>query len=112
MTESPQSTMIDRIAGATLADGSRVDVVIEDGRVAAVTPAAPVPAAGARDLSGYMLLPAAAEPHAHLDKALSWDAIRSPMGDLRAAISAWRVYAETMTVADAAARARETQSEG
>ncbi|MDQ1204322.1 amidohydrolase family protein [Microbacterium sp. SORGH_AS_0862] len=106
MTESPQITMIDRIAGATLADGSRVDVTIADGRIAAVTPATAVPATGAHDLSGYMLLGAAAEPHAHLDKALSWDAIRSPMGDLRAAIAAWRVYAETMTVADVTERAR------
>ncbi|MDR6199161.1 cytosine deaminase [Microbacterium sp. SORGH_AS428] len=106
MIESPQSTRIDRIAGATLADGSRVDVVVQDGRIAAVTPAAPVAAVGAHDLSGYVLLAAAAEPHAHLDKALSWDAIRSPMGDLRAAIAAWRVYAETMTVADVVARAR------
>jgi cytosine deaminase len=106
MTESPQPTMIERIAGATIADGSRVDVTIENGRIAAVASAAPAPAPGARDLSGYVLLPAAAEPHAHLDKALSWDAIRSPMGDLRAAISAWRVYAETMTVDDVVARAR------
>lgn len=106
MTQPPQTTTIDRIAGAALADGSRVDVTIEHGRIATVTPAATVPEAGAHDLSGYLLLPAPAEPHAHLDKALSWDAIRSPLGDLRAAIAAWRGYAETMTVADAAARAR------
>ncbi|WP_239451922.1 amidohydrolase family protein [Frondihabitans sp. PAMC 28766] len=59
------------------------------------------------DLTGFVLLTAPAEPHAHLDKALSWGAIRPPMGDLVRAITSWREYARTMPVEDIAARARE-----
>jgi cytosine deaminase len=58
------------------------------------------------DLTGFVLLPAPAEPHAHLDKARSWDLIAPPMGDLGLAIASWRSYADTMTVDDVTARAR------
>ncbi len=34
------------------------------------------------DLAGHVLLPAAAEPHAHLDKALTADRVPNPSGDL------------------------------
>lgn len=97
-----------RLLGATLPDGRTVDVDLADGRVAAVHPAGsdPVPSTGDPetgaedghlDLTGFLLLPAPAEPHAHLDKALSWDLIRPPMGDLRLAIESWSAYARTMT---------------
>ena len=46
------------------------------------------------DLTGYVLLPAPAEPHAHLDKALTWDAIQPPTGDLHRAIDSFRDFAE------------------
>lgn len=42
------------------------------------------------DLRGFVLVTAAAEPHAHLDKALSFSALRPPLGDLDAAIASWR----------------------
>lgn len=129
MTALPRT--ITRLVNATLADGSVVDVAIDGECVAAVTPARGAGSAGATaqgrpdagqsdavpddsvhddtvlDLTGHLLLTAPAEPHAHLDKALSWEAIRPPMGDLRAAIASWREYAATMTVDDIAARARE-----
>jgi len=98
------------IQGAHLPDGSSVDVTIDAGVVASVLPAgtAPVPtdAANVLNLDGHLLLSAAAEPHAHLDKAGSWDAIRPPMGDLRAAIVSWRDYADTMSEDDIVSRAR------
>lgn len=99
---------IRRLTGGMLPDGRVVDVALDGGRVVEVTPAGAGAADGpdTLDLRGHLLLPAPAEPHAHLDKALSWDAIRPPMGDLRAAIAAWRAYAATMTTADVAARAR------
>ena len=40
------------------------------------------------DLDGYLLLPAPAEPHAHLDKALTADLIPNSKGDLMGAITA------------------------
>ncbi|MBC3993658.1 hydrolase, partial [Streptomyces sp. AC563] len=53
------------LSGARLADGRTVDVRLSGGRVDAVGTAGSL-APGARvDLSGYLLLPAPAEPHAH-----------------------------------------------
>lgn len=70
------------------------------------------PAAGAPvgdldlDLTGHMLLSAPAEPHVHLDKALSFDEIAPPMGDLTSAIAAWENYTPELTVENIADRAR------
>ncbi|MEU3959073.1 amidohydrolase family protein [Streptomyces buecherae] len=62
------------LSGARLADGRTVDVRLSGGRVDAVGTAGSL-APGARvDLSGYLLLPAPAEPHAHCDLALTADA--------------------------------------
>jgi cytosine deaminase len=100
---------ISLLTAATLPDGSVVDVVLAGDTVEAVVPAgtaARAPEAETLDLAGHLLLTAPAEPHAHLDKALSWDAIRPPMGDLELAIASWRVHAATMTVDDVADRAR------
>ncbi len=41
------------------------------------------------DLRGWLLLPAMAEPHAHLDKALTAQRVPNPTGDLHGAIEAW-----------------------
>ncbi|MFR9795477.1 amidohydrolase family protein [Streptomyces sp. MS06] len=67
------------LCGARLADGRRVDVRLGGGRIEAVgtsgsLTAAPAAVRGARvDLTGHLLLPAPAEPHAHADTALSAD---------------------------------------
>jgi len=58
------------------------------------------------DLDGFLLLTAPAEPHAHLDKALSWDLINPPAGDLELAIQSWRAYSAEMTSDSIADRAR------
>lgn len=80
------------LLGATVADGSVVDVAIDDGVVTAVDPAASSAAVGddVLDLRGYLLMTAPAEPHAHLDKALSWDALAPKLGDLHDAIATWK----------------------
>ncbi|MEW2621266.1 hydrolase [Streptomyces sp. NPDC048106] len=65
------------LCGARLTDGRTVDVRLGGGRIEAVGTAGslargPVPAGAQRvDLTGYLLLPAPAEPHAHGDTALS-----------------------------------------
>lgn len=105
MTSLPRPLTV--LRNATLSDGSLVDVGLAGGVVVSVSAAA----GGSDgleelDLTGYVLLPAPAEPHAHLDKARSWDHIRPPLGDLDLAIASWRAYAETMTVDDIATRAR------
>lgn len=114
MTFTPQRLRL--LTGATLPDGSVVDVTIDGETVVKIetagssSPSAGSPATGdpaVLDLRGFVLLTAPADPHAHLDKALSWEAIRPPMGDLVSAITSWREYARTMTVDDIASRARE-----
>ncbi len=52
------------------------------------------------DLTGYLLLVAPAEPHAHLDKALTADAVPNPAGDLAGAIEAWLAHRSTITKDD------------
>jgi cytosine deaminase len=77
------------LRGATLTDGSVVDVRIDGGTVTAVLPADSAAQEGL-DLHGYLLLTAPAEPHAHLDKALSWDELKPELGDLADAIATWK----------------------
>lgn len=103
--ELPQQVSL--LRHATLPDGARVDVVLDSGWVADVLDAGSAPPAGNEvELSGFLLLPSAADPHAHLDKACSWESILPPMGDLASAITAWRAYSATMTEDDVADRAR------
>ncbi|MER5214975.1 amidohydrolase family protein [Streptomyces sp. NPDC002838] len=65
------------LCGARLTDGRTVDVRLGGGRIEAVGTAGSLAVDGTRacgahvDLSGYLLLPAPAEPHAHADTALS-----------------------------------------
>ncbi|MEM9562140.1 MAG: amidohydrolase family protein [Actinomycetota bacterium] len=91
------------LANARLADGRLVDVSISDGTITAVIPTAngggrpdtrtataeAEAAVIEHDLGGWLLLPALAEPHAHLDKALTADLVPNPTGDLMGAIDAW-----------------------
>ncbi|HZX56064.1 MAG TPA: hypothetical protein VFE86_15360, partial [Ilumatobacteraceae bacterium] len=66
-------------------------------------PLTPVP----QDLvdDGYLLLPAFAEPHAHLDKAFLAERVENPTGDLLGAILAMDAARDTITVADTIERA-------
>ena len=57
------------------------------------------------DLKGYLLLPAPAEPHAHLDKAFLAERIPNPSGDLAGAIVAMDANRASLTAADIADRA-------
>jgi cytosine deaminase len=63
------------LSGARLTDGRTVDVRLSEGRIEAVGTAGSLPARTASrvDLSGFLLLPAPAEPHAHSDTALTAD---------------------------------------
>ncbi|MCX4665100.1 amidohydrolase family protein [Streptomyces sp. NBC_01381] len=71
--DAPDTTAL-LLCGARLTDGRTVDVRLGSGRIEAVGTAGSLTAHAARvDLGGYLLLPAAAEPHAHSDTALSAD---------------------------------------
>jgi len=129
------------LRNARLADGRHVDIEVDDGRIARITPvdiartgpagfAGPTGTGAATsrsdvrddrheqhqagddrqdehqagddrrargereapevdDLGGRLVLGAFAEPHAHLDKALTAEAVPNPSGDLAGAIAAW-----------------------
>jgi len=93
---------------ARLADGRRVDLTVEGPRIVRVDAHDPgrvgdlrtVGATGTTgaietvDLGGWLVLPPMAEPHAHLDKALTSEMVPNPTGDLQGAIDAWISAAE------------------
>lgn len=102
--------MTTHLRNARTPEGSAIDVVTVDGRIAEVVPAGTTPTtdvstATVHDLHGYLLLPAAAEPHAHLDKAYTADIVANPAGDLMGAIVAWSAHRAGLTVDDIAQRA-------
>ncbi len=106
------------LRGAGLADGRVVDVSIDpaSGLITEVVDARrnlprlesrPDPVAtNDLDLEGFLLLPAMAEPHAHLDKALTADLLPNPKGDLRGAIEAWMAYLPYLDISEIVQRAR------
>ncbi len=75
---------------AGLLDGRTVDVHIAAGHIVTVTETGkPLPSgATIHDPDHWLLLPAMAEPHAHLDKALIAATTRNETGDLFGAIDA------------------------
>ncbi len=91
--ENPMTTVSTSLTNARLTDGRSVDVGVDaDGRIASVEPAGQTPppdGAVVHDVGGWLLVPSLAEPHAHLDKALTADMVPNPSGDLMGAIDAW-----------------------
>lgn len=82
-----------------------VDVRVVDGLIAAV---GDLPAGGdetVEDLAGYVLLPAAVEPHAHLDKAFLSERITNTTGDLMGAITAMQANRHLLAVDETIERA-------
>lgn len=84
---------------------SSVDIRLEGDRIVAVGDLSPADNDTIIDAAGYLVLPAPAEPHAHLDKALTADQVVNETGDLMGAIQAWIAHRETLTVADISERA-------
>jgi cytosine deaminase len=72
-----------------------LDLVIgTDGRIAALTPLAPVPPGmQAIDLAGRLVIPGLIDAHQHLDKARTRHEVPNPTGTLAGAITAFRTYA-------------------
>jgi cytosine/creatinine deaminase len=93
------------IVDASLADGSRVDVVVEDGQVAAVAPGVGRSAEEKVDAAGGLLLPAYVDTHIHLDKVLIRDQLAEHDGTLRGAIDAIHAAKRAYTIEDVRRRA-------
>ena len=93
---SKQSTT--HIKNATIANYGLVSVFIENGKISSISQKDEILSASQTyDLGGWLLLPAMAEPHAHLDKALTADQVPNPSGELMGAINAWIAAAEKGT---------------
>ncbi len=90
---------------ATLADGSAADVRIRGDRIDAVGDLEAGPEDEIVDLAGWLLLPAATEPHAHLDKAFLAERLTNERGDLFGAIDAMVAARPWIDVADTVERA-------
>src|SRR5690606_22087897 len=105
MTGPSSSTVL---TGATLLDGRVADVTMSQGLITGVDAAGAVPPpAGAAvvELSGFLLSPAAVEPHAHLDKAFLADVVTNETGDLMGAIEAMRAARDRLGIDETLARA-------
>ena len=77
------------LRNAQLVNGQRVNIEITDGLISGVHDTDIRTSDGQiDDLAGWLVLPALAEPHAHLDKTLTADAVMNTRGDLQGAIEA------------------------
>ncbi len=85
------------------------DIRIADGVITAIESTGQLIPAGADeqvvDLDGYVLLPSAVEPHAHLDKAFLSERIENPTGDLMGAITAMQAHRHLLGVDETIERA-------
>jgi len=101
------------LLNATTRDGSLVDVGIDGATVVGVAPAVGRPAAAddELDLRGFVLLPAPADAHAHVDKSRTWEAAKAPLGDLVMAVESYHAFSDAETEEGIAQRARETLRE-
>jgi cytosine deaminase len=97
------------LTNCLLPDGSTTTVRIADGLVVSHT-SQPADGDQVVDAAGRLVLPAAAEAHAHLDKAFLAETVPNPTGDLMGAINALEASrhlinrAETEVRAERAAR--------
>ena len=92
------------IVHEAVTDGPQ-DVLIVDDTITEVASSIATPADETVDLSGWLLSPAAVEPHAHLDKAFLAEAVANPTGDLMGAIEAMAASRDLFDLADTIARA-------
>jgi cytosine deaminase len=102
------------LRGGVDAAGRPLDVLVDAVSATIVdagTALAATPGTELLDCAGMTLLPAPAEPHAHLDKALSMDRVQNPTGDLEGACVAWLAYRPGLAAQDIAVRARAAAEE-
>ena len=94
---------IAHLDGATRTDGSAADLRIVDGVIAsetlegtggreALVNGQDVEGAVGVDARGWMLLPPAADLHAHIDKAYTWSMFGEPEGSLDDAVACWMTH--------------------
>ncbi len=100
------TTPTSAIRDVTLADGSRVDVLLSGRQVAAVGAAVAAGVTDVADGRGGLLIPAFIDTHVHLDKVLVRNDLEEHDGTLRGAIEAIQARKRAYTVEDVRRRAR------
>lgn len=86
---------------------TKVDVGIDDGRIAAIAPG--LPASGREiDLDGRLVAPSFIETHIHLDKSCILERCKSEKGDLEEAIEQVALAKKQFTADDCYERAKRT----
>jgi cytosine deaminase len=93
------------LRGGVLGDGTSADVAVVGGSIAAVGDVAARPGDEDVDVAGHVLLTAAVEPHAHLDKAFLAELLPNESGDLLGAIEAMILGRPHLDVAETVGRA-------
>jgi cytosine/creatinine deaminase len=93
------------LRSARTSAGELVDVELAGGLIARVIPATGTRRDDDENLDGQVLLPSFAEPHAHLNTALTASRAPNPAGDLLGAIQAMQGIAGTLTREDTVRRA-------
>lgn len=95
-----------------LADGTLCDLEIDDGMVRSLHPSTqsgqpkPTQAPGDVAMPGWLALPTASDPHAHLDKPVSWSGALTRGVELDDTVAHWRSYATDAYAGDLPGRAR------
>jgi cytosine deaminase len=88
--------------------GRLVDLSCRAGAVVAIDEAGGGPPADTDlSLDGWLALAGPVEPHAHLDKALTADAVPNPAGDLAGALDAWSATGPSRSVEEITGRAEQ-----
>lgn len=80
------------IVNATGIHGQPVNLTVRNGTITSNATPANLP-----DANGWMALPPMADVHAHIDKALTWNAAGQPQGSLEDACDCWLKFAPTLT---------------
>jgi cytosine/creatinine deaminase len=97
------------LTGIRLASGETVDVTLAGDAITAVGERGAAdglaPDGQRLDLTGYLLLPAPAEPHSHFDKVLTGALLGNSSGDLDGAVASWYAYRRLVSHKDVRDRA-------
>jgi len=93
--------------GAPSSEGRRVDIGIDDGRIAALAPGLAT-SAEALDLAGRLVSPGLVETHLHLDKTCILERCRAEEGTLEEAVREVAAAKKGFTVEDVYARGQRT----
>jgi len=93
------------LRGGTLADGTRVDIAIRNGRISRIAPRVDEPGVETEEVGGHVVLPSFVDLHMHLDKAFTLELTANKSGTLEEAIARYDALLPRLTHAGFVERA-------